>query len=134
MESLKFTLSNEFDADLLNEFIVESMECSGMAESSVLEWEKNPDNQELLNTIFRGFHTIKGTSAFLNLDCIKDLAHQAESILARVRDGKENFTGDHADLALKTLDIIKGILERMKLSGPGQQIELPADYEINWMR
>lgn len=129
MESLKFTLSNEFDADLLNEFIVESMECSGMAESSVLEWEKNPDNQELLNTIFRGFHTIKGTSAFLNLDCIKDLAHQAESILARVRDGKENFTGDHADLALKTLDIIKGILERMKLSGPGQQIELPADYE-----
>ncbi|MFA5322866.1 MAG: chemotaxis protein CheA [Smithella sp.] len=129
MEPLKFTLSNEFDTDLLNEFVVESMECANMSESSILEWEKNPDNHELLNTIFRGFHTIKGTSAFLNLDCIKDLAHQSESILSRVRDGKESFTGDHADLALKTLDIIKGVLERMKSSGPGQQIDLPAGYE-----
>ena len=127
-ESLKFTLSDEFDADLLNEFIIENMECANMAESAILEWEKNPDNQELLNTIFRGFHTIKGTSSFINLDCVKDLAHQAESMLARVRDGKDNFTTINADLSLKTLDMIKGILERMKLSGPGLKIELPSGY------
>jgi two-component system, chemotaxis family, sensor kinase CheA len=128
-ESLIFALSNEFDADLLNEFIVEGMECANMAESAMLEWENNPNNRELLNTIFRGFHTIKGTSSFINLDCIKDLAHQAESMLVKVRDGQENFTRDHADLSLKSLDMIKGILDRMKSSGPGQQIQLPGGYQ-----
>ena len=129
MESRNFTLSKDFDADLLNEFIIENMELANMAESAILDWEKNPDNQELLNTIFRGFHTIKGTSSFLNLDCVKDLAHQAESMLARVRDGQDNFTNGHADLALKSLDMIKSILERMKSSGPGRQIELPLGHE-----
>ena len=127
--SLIFTLSTEFDADLLNEFITENMEWVAMAESAILEWEQNPDNQELINTIFRGFHTIKGTSAFLNLDCIKDMAHHVESMLSRVRDGEDNFTRGHADLALKALDLIKSILERMKSSGPGGQIELPLGKE-----
>ena len=128
-DSLIFTLSTEFDADLLNEFITENMEWVAMAESAILEWEQNPDNQELINTIFRGFHTIKGTSAFLNLDCIKDLAHHVESMLSRVRDGEDNFTRGHADLALKALDLIKSILERMKSSCPGGQIELPSGKE-----
>jgi two-component system, chemotaxis family, sensor kinase CheA len=129
IESQKFTLSSEFDAELLNEFIVEGMECSNMAESAMLEWENDPDNRELLNTIFRGFHTIKGTSSFINLDCIKDVAHQAESMLVRVRDGQEDFTPGHADMSLKSLDMIKSILERMKSSGPGQQIDLPLGYQ-----
>jgi len=123
------TLSSDFDSDLMNEFIIENMELANMAESSMLDWEKDPGNQELLNTIFRAFHTIKGTSAFLNLDCVKDIAHHSESMLALVRDGHDNFTRDHADLALKSLDIIKIILERMKLSGPGMQIELPWGHE-----
>ncbi|MDI6742242.1 MAG: Hpt domain-containing protein, partial [Smithella sp.] len=123
------TLSDDFDSDLLNEFIAENMEWSVMAESAILDWEKNPNNRELLNTIFRSFHTIKGTSSFLNLDCVKDLAHQAESMLSRVRDGEDNFTTRHADLALKSLDLIKSILERMKSSGPGQKIQIPAEHE-----
>jgi len=127
--SRNFTLSKDFDSDLLNEFIVENMEVATMAESAILDWEKDSGNQELLNTIFRGFHTIKGTSAFLTLDCVKDLAHHVESMLVRVRDGQDNFTRGHADLALKSLDMIKSILERMKSSGPGQQIELPLGLE-----
>ncbi|MBN1363596.1 MAG: chemotaxis protein CheA [Syntrophaceae bacterium] len=127
--SLSFTLSTEFDADLLNEFIAESMDCLNMAESAILDWEKNPNNQELLNTIFRGFHTIKGTSSFININCIKDMAHHTESMLSKVRDGEEVFTRGHADLSLKSLDMIKAILEGMKSSGPGQHIELPLDTE-----
>jgi len=124
-----FTLSSDFDSDLMNEFIIENMELANMAESAMLDWEKDPENQELLNTIFRSFHTIKGTSAFLNLDCVKDLAHHVESMLVPVRDGQDNFTRDHADLALKSLDMIKVILERMKSSSPGLQIELPWGHE-----
>ncbi|HOO35180.1 MAG TPA: chemotaxis protein CheA [Smithella sp.] len=122
-------LSADLDADLLNEFIIENMEWATMAESAILDWEQNPGNQELLNTIFRGFHTIKGTSAFVNLDCVKDLAHQVESVLAKVRDGEHVFTRSYANLALKSLDVIKSILEQMKSSGPGQQIELPRGYQ-----
>lgn len=124
-----FMLSADLDADLLNEFIIENMEWATMAESAILDWEQNPGNQELLNTIFRGFHTIKGTSAFVNLDCVKDLAHQVESVLAKVRDGEHVFTRSYANLALKSLDVIKSILEQMKSSGPGQQIELPRGYQ-----
>ncbi len=127
--SKMFTLSEEFDADLYAEFVVESTECCNAAEAAILDWEKDPNNQELLNTIFRSFHTIKGTSSFINLNCIKDIAHQAESILVKVRDGQDSFTAAHADIALKSLDIIKIILGRMKSSGPGQQIELPAGYD-----
>jgi len=122
-------LSADLDADLLNEFIIENMEWATMAESAILDWEQNPGNQELLNTIFRGFHTIKVTSAFVNLDCVKDIAHQVESVLAKVRDGEHVFTRSYANLALKSLDVIKSILEQMKSSGPGQQIELPRGYQ-----
>jgi len=122
-------LSADLDADLLNEFIIENMEWATMAESAILDWEQNPGNQELLDTIFRGFHTIKGTSAFVNLDCVKDLAHQVESVLAKVRDGEHVFTRSYANLALKSLDVIKSILEQMKSSGPGQQIELHRGYQ-----
>ena len=77
----------------------------------------------------QGFSHHQRNSSFLNLDCVKDLAHHAESMLAQVRDDKDNFTTDHADLALKSLDMIKSILERMKSSGPGQQIELTLGHE-----
>jgi len=122
-------LSEEFDADLYNEFIVESTECCNVAEAAILDWEKDPNNQELLHTIFRSFHTIKGTSSFIHLGCVKEIAHQAESILVRVRDGQDSFTSEHANIALKSLDMIKSILEKMKSSGPGKKIELPSDYE-----
>jgi two-component system chemotaxis sensor kinase CheA len=127
--SRSITLSKDFDSELLNEFIIENMELATTAESAILDLEKDPNNQELLNTIFRSFHTIKGTSAFLNLDCVKDLAHHVESMLAMVRDGQDNFTRGHADLSLKSLDMIKSILERMKSSSPGGEIELPLGHE-----
>lgn len=128
-KSLDVVISDEFEAELINEFISESMECANMAELAVLEWERNPNDRELLNTIFRGFHTIKGTSSFMHIDCIKDISHLAESMLVNVRDGQEHFTRDHASMSLKSLDVIKNILERMKLSGPGKKMKLPLDYE-----
>jgi len=124
-----FILSDEFDADLYNEFIVESMECCNTAEAAILDWERDPNNQELLHTIFRSFHTMKGTSSFINLGCVKDVAHQAESILVRVRDGQDAFTAAHANIALKSLDVIKEILESMKSSSPGKPIVLPPGYD-----
>ncbi|MBI5804917.1 chemotaxis protein CheA [candidate division TA06 bacterium] len=124
-----FIMPQELDAELLSEFVAENLEYVSQAESALLEWEKNPGNQELLNTIFRAFHTIKGTASFVNLDQIKDMAHQVESMLAKVRDRQAEYSAKDADLALKALDVLKHILIRLKTAFPGQPVMLPDQYE-----
>jgi len=123
-----FALPMELDQDLLAEFITENIEYVNQAEASLLEWEKRPDDKELLNTIFRAFHTIKGTSAFVNLNHIKDLAHQVESTLAGIRDGKAVYSPEVADVTLKALDILKVVLSDLRIAKNGQQISLPGNY------
>jgi two-component system chemotaxis sensor kinase CheA len=85
-------------------------------------------NQELLNTIFRGFHTIKGTSAFVNLDCVKDIAHQWNPCWPK-SEMENMFHEKLCQSGSQITDVIKSILEQMKSSGPGQQIELPRGYQ-----
>ena len=124
-----FVMPLELDPELLSEFVAENLEYVSQAESALLGWEKDPGDQELLNTIFRAFHTIKGTASFINLDCIMEMAHSVESVLARVRDGKTAYSAGNADLALKSLDVLKHILTRLKTASPGQPLMLPDQYE-----
>ncbi|MFN7927429.1 MAG: Hpt domain-containing protein, partial [Blastocatellia bacterium] len=93
-------LPPDTDTALVGEFIIESGEYLEGAEAALLALESDPDNLEAVNTVFRAFHTIKGTSAFLGLDKISTLAHRAESLLSRVRDREIRCTGGYADLAL----------------------------------
>ena len=72
---------------LLKEFVAECLDHISAAETSLLDLETNSGNAELVNTIFRAFHTIKGTSGFLNLDAIQKLAHLSENLLDRARSG-----------------------------------------------
>jgi two-component system chemotaxis sensor kinase CheA len=128
-KAVSFVMPPGLDAELLSEFVTENLEYMAQAESALLGWEKDPDDQELLNTIFRAFHTIKGTASFINLDCIMEMAHSVESVLARVRDGKTAYSAGNADLALKSLDVLKHILTRLKTASPGQPVVLPDQYE-----
>lgn len=98
------------DPELLEAFVAESMELLQAAEATLLELEHDPHDKERLNTVFRSFHTIKGTSSFLGLDHIGRLAHRAESLLALARDGKLLLTGTHADLVLKATDLLGGCI------------------------
>ena len=125
-----FVLPRELDAELLAEFITENMEYVAQAESALLEWERDHGNKELLNTIFRAFHTIKGTASFINLDHIKEIAHQVESMLAKVRDEQADYAPIHADLSFKALDMLKQILTGLKTSSAGCQVPLPGAYDM----
>jgi len=69
-------LPEDTDADLLGEFAVECLDHISGAEAALLNLESNPNDAEQVNTIFRAFHTIKGTSGFLGLDCIQKLARR----------------------------------------------------------
>lgn len=122
-------LPSDTDTALVGEFIIESNEYLEGAEAALLALESDPDNLEAVNTVFRAFHTIKGTSAFLGLDKISTLAHRAESLLSRVRDREIRCTGGYADLALRSVDMLKDVLASVQDALQGTAIKKPAGYD-----
>jgi two-component system chemotaxis sensor kinase CheA len=116
------------DTDLVREFITESRELIANAEAALLTLETDPDNMEAVNTVFRAFHTIKGTSAFLGIKRVSELAHRAESLLSRVRDREIRCTGGYADLALRSVDLLKELLQTVQEALDGQAWTPPEAY------
>ncbi|MEE8586324.1 MAG: chemotaxis protein CheA, partial [Acidobacteriota bacterium] len=125
---LLMQLPEDTDAELMGEFITESNEAIDAAEASLLELETSPGDIEAINTVFRAFHTIKGTSAFLGLDFITRLGHLAENLLSRIRDKEIVCRGGYADLALRSVDILKELLQGVQDALGGQDVPLPASY------
>ena len=125
-------LPADVDLDLLTDFLAESRDCLGGSEAALLSLERTPDDLEAVNTVFRAFHTIKGTSAFLGLARMTTFAHGAESLLARVREGTVAYTSGCAELALRSVDMLKLLLEAVddavRAGGPGAPLPLPDGY------
>ena len=115
----------EADPALLAEFITESRDLIASAEAALLELETDPENTEALNTVFRAFHTIKGTSAFLGLDHVSKLAHGAESFLSRIRDKEIRCIGGYADLAFRSVDMLKDLIRIVQDVLGGEPMALP---------
>ena len=105
------TLPPEADPALLEEFIAESRDSISSAEAALLQLETDPENAEAVNVVFRAFHTIKGTSGFLGLNHISKLAHGAESFLSRIRDKEIRCIGGYADLAFRSVDMLKDLIK-----------------------
>lgn len=106
----------EEDAPLVLDFITEAGEHIETAESALLELENHPEDGELVNKIFRGFHTIKGMAGFLNLSEIQSLAHSAESLLDLARKGQLVLAGVNSDVAFESIDALKKMLAGLKTS------------------
>lgn len=104
------TFALEADPELLQDFLIEAAEDLDRAEAALMDLEGDPDAREALDTVFRAFHTIKGTSAFLGLSSISGLTHHAESLLDRVRGGALVFSGSVADLCLRSVDLVRHLL------------------------
>ncbi len=122
-------LPDDADRDLIPDFITESHECVSNSEAALLSLEENPTDEEAVNTVFRAFHTVKGTSAFLGLSRIAAFAHEAESLLSRVRDKEISYTQGCADLSLRSVDMLSALLAAVvtALAGDGR-IPLPPGY------
>ena len=95
--------------DLLKEFLTETNENLDLVDVELVRFETEPDNSEILANIFRLVHTIKGTCGFLGLPRLEALAHAAESLMGKFRDGMP-VTTDAVSLVLSTIDRIKEIL------------------------
>jgi two-component system chemotaxis sensor kinase CheA len=109
----------------MKDFIVECLDHLTNAEAGLLDLETNADETETINVIFRAFHTIKGSSGFLGLDRIQKTAHLAENMLDRGRDGEIQITGGYSDLALKSCDALRGMIEGLQGAEPGGPIPSP---------
>ena len=122
-------LPEDADPELLAEFITECRELTESAETALLSLETNPEDTEAVNTVFRAFHTIKGTAGIFELNLILELAHHAESLLSRVRDQEISYTDEYADLALRSVDIFKEFTESIQNALGGGPMTKPDGYD-----
>lgn len=97
----------EEDVPLVLDFITEAGEHIEAAEAGLLEIETEPDDKEVINPIFRAFHTIKGMAGFLNLTEIGSLAHSAENLLDLARKGELVLAGENIDVIFESIDMMK---------------------------
>jgi two-component system chemotaxis sensor kinase CheA len=96
--------------ELLTEFLTETNENLDVIDVELVTLEKNPDNPGLIDNIFRLVHTIKGTCGFLGLPRLESVAHSAENILGKVREGAMDVTPEVVSIVLEALDRIKEIM------------------------
>ncbi len=102
------------DKDLLAGFVAESFEHLDSIEVNILDLEQDPDNSDIINNIFRTFHTIKGVSGFLNLKKINEVAHITENLLDDVRNNKREMDSDVIDVVLSVGDYLKEMVQNVK--------------------
>ncbi|WP_407526174.1 hybrid sensor histidine kinase/response regulator [Methylobacterium oryzisoli] len=99
--------------DLLREFLTETGEHLDTVDLELVRFEQDPNNQTILRNIFRLVHTIKGTCGFLGLPRLEALAHAAETLMGKFRDGM-TVTSEAVTLILQTLDRIKVIVAELE--------------------
>jgi two-component system chemotaxis sensor kinase CheA len=119
----------EPDTELAVEFLTEANEHVANAEAALLVLEGQPDDMAAVNTVFRAFHTVKGVSAMLGMTALAQLAHHAESLLARIRDGQIRCTGAYANLCLRGIDMLKATLDAVARQLKGELASLPQGYQ-----
>lgn len=106
--------------DLIADFLTETNESLADLDVALVKLERTPDDQDTLSLIFRLVHTIKGTCGFLGLPRLEKVAHAAESVLGKVRDGVLTATPDTVSIVLAALDRVKAIVSGLAATGNEQ--------------
>lgn len=102
------------DDEILQDFLVEAEEILEGLNEQLVELENQPQDADLLNAIFRGFHTIKGGAGFLSLDAMVALCHKGEDVFNLLRQGERVVDADMMDTFLKVLDSLNSMFSELK--------------------
>src|SRR5579863_7026916 len=105
------------DQETIREFLVESHENLSRLDQDLVELEQHPDDRDLLSSIFRTIHTIKGACGFLAFSVLEAITHQAETLLSQLRDGQRELTPALVSLILETVDATRKVLAAIETSG-----------------
>jgi two-component system chemotaxis sensor kinase CheA len=95
------------DPELMVDFVMESGEHFAVIEEQLLRLEREPNAEESIHAVFRAFHTIKGLAGFLELHGVRNVAHEVETLLDKVRNKKQTITPKVVDLILESTDYLK---------------------------
>ena len=104
-------MSFNADEEILQDFLVEVGELLEQLSAQLVGLETRGDDYELLNAIFRGFHTVKGGAGFLQLDPLVDLCHVAENVFDLLRNKKINVSSELVDIVLQALDSVNAMFK-----------------------
>lgn len=94
------------DEEILQDFLVEAGEILDLLSEQLVDLEQRPDDADLLNAIFRGFHTVKGGAGFLQLNEMVDCCHVTENLFDILRNGQRSVTSELMDVVLQALDTV----------------------------
>jgi chemotaxis protein histidine kinase CheA len=103
--------------DIVKEFLVESHENLDRLDRDLVDLEKHPSDREILASIFRTIHTIKGTSGFLGFGKLEAVTHVGESLLARLRDGQLSLHPELTSALLAMVDAVRQMLAKIEQAG-----------------
>lgn len=105
-----------FDADdeILQDFLVEAGEILELLSEQLVELESRPDDMDLLNAIFRGFHTVKGGAGFLQLNALVECCHIAENVFDMLRKGERRVDAELMDVMLQALDTVNVMFQQVR--------------------
>ncbi len=110
--------------EILEDFLIEAFELIEQLDQDLVELENNPEDLELLNSIFRVAHTIKGSSSFLNLDTLTALTHHMEDVLNKARKGELVLTPLIMDTVLESIDMMKALLFSVRDTGSDENADI----------
>lgn len=99
--------------EILQDFLVSSREILEALDKQLVELEQRPDDKELLNAVFRGFHTIKGGASFLALTPLVEVCHRGEDVFNLLRRGERAVTPQLMDVVLRVLDSVNEMFARL---------------------
>jgi two-component system chemotaxis sensor kinase CheA len=110
--------------EIVQEFLVESHENLDQLDRDLVALEQEPDSRDLLASIFRTIHTIKGTSGFLAFGQLESVTHVGENLLARLRDGKMRMTPETTDVLLAMVDTVRELLSAIEAEGTEGDVDV----------
>lgn len=113
------------DPELINDFVLETSEHLASIEVQLLTLEQEPQNPDAIHSVFRSFHTIKGLAGFLELQEIREAAHEVETALDLARNGELSITPSVIDVVLACADFLKLWVEALRLRTAGQAFTQP---------
>ncbi|MFT4731626.1 MAG: two-component system chemotaxis sensor kinase CheA [Gammaproteobacteria bacterium] len=111
-------MSFEVDEEIMQDFLVEAGELLDQLQEQLVDLENKPEDAELLNAIFRGYHTVKGGAGFLALTELVNICHGAENVFDTMRNGQRTLTPELMDVILQATDVVVDMFENVKLRKP----------------
>src|SRR3569832_93342 len=102
------------DDEILQDFLVEAGEILDSLSELLVELEQRPTDKNLLNSVFRGIHTVKGGAGVLNITPLVDVCHRAEDVFNTLRQGERQVDAALMDVVLKVLDYVIDMMHAVR--------------------